>query len=119
MVVRGNELVKWHPEVGLVAQQVHNILGELLCPFYLILSSFFKRQRILHIRLPSIVFSPNLQGTAGVTEDSSLRLLLWEVRDTCVITYKTGTITINPVHYTYVNKTDSVISVFLFTLLFI
>lgn len=106
VVVRGNELVKRHPEVGLVAQQVHNILGELLCPLYLILSSFFKRQRILHIRLPSIVFSSNLQGTAGVTEVSSVRLLLCEVRDTCVITYKTGTISINPVHYTYVNKID-------------
>lgn len=60
MVVTGNELVKGHPEVGLVAQQVHNILGELLCPFYLILSSFFKTQSTLDIRLPLTVFSTGL-----------------------------------------------------------
>jgi hypothetical protein len=43
VVVRGNELVEGHSEMGLVAQQVHNIFGELLCPFYFILSSFFKK----------------------------------------------------------------------------
>lgn len=43
MVVRRDELIEGHPEVRLVPQQVHNILGELFCPFYFILSTFFKK----------------------------------------------------------------------------
>lgn len=41
-MVRGDELIEGHPEMGLVPQQVHDILGELFCPFYFILGAFFK-----------------------------------------------------------------------------
>jgi len=34
------------------------------------------------------------------------KVLLWEVKDTLVFTYKTWIVSINPVHYTYVNKID-------------
>ena len=42
-MVRGDELIKGHPEMGLVPQQVNNVLGELFCPFYFILGTFFKK----------------------------------------------------------------------------
>lgn len=44
-MVGGDKFVKGHPEMGLVPQQINNILGELLCPFYFILGTLFKKKK--------------------------------------------------------------------------
>lgn len=44
-MVRGDKFIKGHPEMGLVSQQIYNILGELFCPFYFILGTFFKKPK--------------------------------------------------------------------------
>ena len=44
VMVRGDKFIKGHPEMGLMPQQIHNIFGELFCPFYFILSTFLKNK---------------------------------------------------------------------------
>lgn len=48
VMVRGDEFIKGHPEVGLMPQQVDDIPGELFCPFYFILSTFLKKKKKNH-----------------------------------------------------------------------
>lgn len=45
VVVGGDKFIKGHAEMGLVPQQVDDIPGELLCPLYFILGTFFQANK--------------------------------------------------------------------------